>query len=99
MNIVNVGYDSTNYYVLADIKPRLLIDVGFPGTLAKLQNQCKRYDIQPTDIKYLLATHYHPDHAGLVGELQKLGIKLIVMDVQVSGVPLLRGILNRNIPS
>jgi ribonuclease/clavin/mitogillin len=60
MNIVNVGYDSTNYYVLADTKPRLLIDVGWPGTLPKLQYQCKRMGIQVPDIPYMLLTHYHP---------------------------------------
>ena len=77
MNILNVGYDSTNYYILADSKPRLLIDIGFPGTLPKLQNQLKRVDIKLTDIKHLLATHYHPDHAGLAQELKNLGLKLI----------------------
>jgi len=30
MNIVNVGYDSTNYYILADTTPRLLVDIGWP---------------------------------------------------------------------
>ena len=35
MNIVNVGYDSTNYYVLGLNATRLLIDVGWPGTLPK----------------------------------------------------------------
>lgn len=87
MNIVNVGYDSTNYYVLADKTPRLLIDVGFPNTLSKLEHQCKRMGIKLTDIKHLLATHYHPDHAGLVPELQRIGCKLIVMENQLSAVP------------
>lgn len=33
-------------------------------------------------IKYLLITHYHPDHMGIAGELMKLGIKLLLLDVQ-----------------
>jgi ribonuclease/clavin/mitogillin len=82
MNILNVGYTSTNYYILADAKPRLLVDVGFAGTLSKLQHEMKRVDIQLKDIKHLLATHYHPDHAGLVQELQDMGVKLIILDVQ-----------------
>src|SRR5476651_1745863 len=91
MNIVNVGYDSTNYYVLADsIGPRLLIDVGWPGTLPKLRHECKRTGIQLSQIGHLLATHYHPDHAGLAQELKRLGIKLIVLENQLSAVPLLR---------
>lgn len=90
MNIVNVGYDSTNYYVLADSKPRLLVDVGWPGTLPKLMAQCKRMSIQLADIQHFLITHYHPDHAGLAQELKRAGCKLILIDIQIPFVPLLR---------
>jgi endoribonuclease LACTB2 len=90
MNIVNVGYDSTNYYVLADGKPRLLVDVGFPGTLPKLQHQCKRMDIALKSIPLLFITHFHPDHAGLVGELQQIGCKVIVFETQIDAIPLLK---------
>lgn len=90
MNIVNVGYDSTNYYVLADTRPRLLVDVGWPGTLAKLEHQCKRTSVNLADIKHFLLTHYHPDHAGLAQELKRTGCKLIVMENQVAAIPVLR---------
>jgi glyoxylase-like metal-dependent hydrolase (beta-lactamase superfamily II) len=90
MNIVNVGYDSTNYYVLANTRPRLLVDVGFPGTLPKLLNQCKRMGVRFEDIPYLLVTHYHPDHAGLAQEVKRAGCKLILLENQVSAVPALR---------
>jgi endoribonuclease LACTB2 len=89
MNIVNVGYDSTNYYVLADARPRLLVDAGWPGTLAKFQHQCKRMGIKLEDIKHFLVTHYHPDHAGLTQELKRLGSKLILIDLQRAAVPTL----------
>ena len=65
MNIVNVGYDSTNYYILADTKPRLLVDAGWPGTMPKFQHVCKRAGIAIPDIKHIFVTHFHPDHAGL----------------------------------
>jgi glyoxylase-like metal-dependent hydrolase (beta-lactamase superfamily II) len=90
MNSVNVGYDSTNYYVLADTSPKLLIDVGWPGTLPKLQHQCKRLDISLQEIKHFLITHYHPDHAGLAQELKRIGLKLIVLENQLPAVPALR---------
>jgi endoribonuclease LACTB2 len=89
MNIVNVGYDSTNYYVIGD-KPRLLVDVGWPGTLPKLLNMLKRKTITLSEIKYLLSTHYHPDHAGLAQELKNEGIRLIVLETQLTSVPILR---------
>jgi ribonuclease/clavin/mitogillin len=90
MNIVNVGYRSTNYYVLADTAPRLLVDAGWPGTLPTMQHACKVMGIKLADIPYQLVTHYHPDHAGLAQELRQLGVQLIVLDTQLDGIPLLR---------
>jgi glyoxylase-like metal-dependent hydrolase (beta-lactamase superfamily II) len=90
MNIVNVGYRSTNYYVLTDRQPRLLIDAGWPGTLATMQHTCQRMGIPLASIPYQLITHYHPDHAGLAEDLKRLGVRLIVADSQLAGIPLLR---------
>ena len=90
MNIVNVGYDSTNYYVLGQGGTRLLVDVGWPGTLPKLLANLKRKDIALSDIRYLLVTHYHPDHAGLAQEVKAHGVKLIVLESQVQAIPILK---------
>ena len=70
-NILNVGYDSTNYYLLTTSAPKLLVDIGWPGTLPKLLRALQRYNLQLKDIPYALATHYHPDHAGLAQEAKK----------------------------
>ena len=84
MNIINVGYDSTNYYILDSKSGKLLIDCGWPGTLPKFMAELKRKGIAVQEIKYLLVTHFHPDHAGLTQDLKKLGIKLILLESQVS---------------
>jgi len=88
--IVNVGYDSTNYYVLGQGPKRLLVDVGWPNTLSKLTAAMKRKDIALEQIGYLLATHYHPDHAGLAQEVKAKGVRLIVVDLQVPFIPVLK---------
>ena len=90
MHLVNVGYDSTNYYVLGRGNRRLLVDVGFPGTLPRLLANLRRKDVALSDIQFLLATHYHPDHAGLAQELKHQGVRLVVLDVQLAAIPLLR---------
>ena len=46
----------------------------------------KQYNIKVSDISYVLATHYHPDHIGLVSELMKQGVKLLVVDTQCSNI-------------
>ena len=86
MNIVNVGYDSTNYYLLEAKAGRLLIDCGWPGTLPRLQAQLKRKGVSIHELKYLLVTHFHPDHAGIAQELKELGMKLILPESQVGSI-------------
>jgi ribonuclease/clavin/mitogillin len=86
MNIVNIGYDSTNYYLLALDKDYLMVDAGWPGTLPKLLNACKRKGVILDQIKYLLITHYHPDHAGLVQELKGANARLILLDIQRAAI-------------
>lgn len=87
MNIVNVGYDSTNYYLIESKSGKLLVDCGWPGTLPKLKAELKRKGISLGEIKYLLATHFHPDHAGLTQELKNQGIKLLLLEPQIDFVP------------
>ncbi|MFL5734289.1 MAG: MBL fold metallo-hydrolase [Chloroflexia bacterium] len=89
MNIVNVGYRSTNYYVLADTAPRLLVDAGWPGRLGEMRHACERMGVRLESIPYQLVTHFHPDHAGLAQDLKQLGVRLIVLDTQLAGIPLL----------
>ncbi len=83
MNILNVGYDSTNYYLLNIKDGKLLVDCGWPGTLPKFLAVLKRKDVSPDEIKYLLVTHFHPDHSGLTQELKNLGANLILLESQV----------------
>ena len=90
LNILNVGYDSTNYYLIETGQTRLLVDVGFPGTLPKLQHSLKRAGIALDSLGYLLVTHYHPDHAGIAQDLKQKGVRLIVLEEQLSGIPALK---------
>ncbi len=96
MNFVNVGYDSTNYYVIEQDRTRLLVDVGWPGTLPKLLASLKRKGLSLKDLNYLFVTHYHPDHAGLVQELKDRGIQHIVLEQQLTAIPLLKTYMKPN---
>lgn len=93
MHYLNLGYDSTNYYLLLAQPKALLVDIGFPQTLAKLQHRLNSYDLQLKQIGYLLVTHYHPDHAGLAQELKNAGLTLIVLEEQLAAIPQLGGYL------
>jgi ribonuclease/clavin/mitogillin len=88
--IVNVGYRSTNYWVVSTGASRLLVDLGWPGTMGLMLANLRRMDVPLDEIRYGLATHYHIDHAGLAQELKQAGVRLLVLDVQVSAVPIMK---------
>lgn len=89
ITIVNVGYKSTNYWVVSAGTSRLLIDLGWPGTMGPMQANLRRMGIPLKEIRYALATHYHIDHAGLAQELKNAGVPLLVVDVQLASIPLM----------
>ncbi|MEW6406899.1 MAG: MBL fold metallo-hydrolase [Chloroflexota bacterium] len=60
MNVVNVGYDSTNYYLLDAPAGKLLIDCGWPGTLPKLSAELKRKGIGWNEVRHLLVRSFPP---------------------------------------
>lgn len=87
LNIVNVGYRSTNFWVVSSGSSRLLVDIGWPGTMGKMQANLKRMDVPIQEIEYTLATHYHIDHAGLAEEFKRKGVPLLVLEPQVEAIP------------
>ena len=88
--VVNVGYRSTNFYVVSAGRSRLLVDLGWPGTFAKLRAELDRKDVPISELRYGLATHYHPDHAGAAQELKCAGVPLLVVAGQEAAIPLLK---------
>ena len=90
VTIVNVGYRSTNYWVVSAGSSRLIVDLGWPGTMGKMRASLKRKDVPIEEIRYALATHYHIDHAGLGQEFKQAGVPLLVLDTQIEAIPLMK---------
>jgi glyoxylase-like metal-dependent hydrolase (beta-lactamase superfamily II) len=88
--IVNVGYRSTNFWVVSAGRSRLLVDLGWPGQLGALEANLGRMGIPLGEISHGLATHYHIDHAGAAQDLKKRGMKLIVLAEQVAVIPAMK---------
>lgn len=85
--IVNVGYRSTNFWVVSAGSNRLLVDLGWPGRAAELFANLQRKGVPLSEIRYGLATHYHIDHAGAAQDLKKKGVPLLVLEQQVDAIP------------
>lgn len=48
-----------------------LIDAGFPGTMALVEERLKDLKRRPEDIHDVLVTHCHPDHVGGLAEVKR----------------------------
>ena len=90
ISIVNVGYRSTNFWVVSAGRSRLLVDLGWPGRFGALEKELSRKDIPLGEITHGLATHYHLDHAGAAQDLKNGGMRLIVIEEQMPFIPLMK---------
>ncbi|MBQ7274244.1 MAG: MBL fold metallo-hydrolase [Clostridiales bacterium] len=81
-----IKYGNTNTYLVHGTTGNLLVDTDMAGTLQGFYRAIMAQEIQVSDITYVLATHYHPDHIGIVSELMALGVKLVIAQPQVEHV-------------
>ena len=94
--VTKLKYGNTNTYFIRGAKGSILLDTDYAGTLQMFYKEIKKNGISLKDITYILATHYHPDHMGLVGELVSMGVKFLVMDIQVPNLHFSDDIFSRD---
>lgn len=84
--IERIKYGNTNTYLLRGTGGAVLVDTDYAGTMSAFYGAIKERGVRVSDITYVLATHYHPDHVGLVGALTEQGVGLLLMESQVDSV-------------
>ena len=84
--LYRIRYGNTNTFLLRGETGSLLIDTDYAGTMPSFYRAIKELGVKIADITYVLATHYHPDHIGLISELMSQGVKLVIMESQRESV-------------
>jgi glyoxylase-like metal-dependent hydrolase (beta-lactamase superfamily II) len=70
-------YHNTNCFFIGNLKSERLIafDAGWPCTLYEYQRRMKEVGLRFADIQIAMVSHFHMDHAGLIGGFQEAGIQ------------------------
>lgn len=65
-------------YLISGPDGLVLVETGPASTLSNLRVQLAKYGIKTSDIKHVLVTHIHLDHAGAAGWLAQEGAQIYV---------------------
>ena len=85
-DILKLRYGMTNTFFIRGKNGGLLVDTDYAGTLPAFYQAIKAAGIGLEEIRFVLATHFHPDHIGLVSGLMRQGVKLLLIDLQKDSV-------------
>lgn len=80
-NVYYVGDNDLASYLIVTSKGDILVNVGFEYSVDEIQSRVKTLGFQPTDIKILLVTHAHSDHAAALASIKRVtGAKLMAIE-------------------
>ena len=81
--IEEIKYSNTNTYLIHGKTGDLLFDTGWAGTFGALCKALGEKGLKLQSIKYLLISHFHPDHMGIAQKTaDAAGAVIAVPDVQ-----------------
>jgi len=69
-HVYSVGADALNLFLIVLPDGLTLVDGGFPGSMAIVDEAVRSLGRRPDEIRDILGTHCHPDHAGGLAEIK-----------------------------
>ena len=86
-NIYYVGASDITSYLIVTPAGDILLDGGFVETAPMIEANIQRLGFKLSDVKYILSSHEHPDHAGGISQLQRVtGAKFVALEQEVPGL-------------
>lgn len=80
-NIYYVGAEGVASYLISTPRGHILMDSGFAETVPRIQDSLNQLGFRLEDVKVLINSHAHFDHAGGFAQLKKLtGAKLMISE-------------------
>ena len=82
MKIHELKYSNTNTYLIEGDSGMLLFDTGWAGTFPVFCKAMGELAIPVQEIRYILISHFHPDHMGIAQEIADQGAVILVPELQ-----------------
>lgn len=70
-NLYYVGASDVTAFLITSPQGDIVLDGGFPETAPQILANIRKLGFEPKDVKWLLNSHAHCDHAGGLAELQR----------------------------
>jgi len=71
MKPIQIPLSMSTTYLIRCPSGYLQIDTGYERDYPAYQNALIKLNIQPEEVKYLILTHHHDDHAGFLNEISR----------------------------
>ena len=82
MKIHELRYSNTNTYLIEGASGLLLFDTGWAGTFPAFCRAMGGLAIPVQEIRYILISHFHPDHMGIAQEIADQGAVILAPELQ-----------------
>lgn len=84
-NIHYVGASGISSFLITTPEGHILMDTGFETTVPRIRESVTKLGFKLTDIKFILNSHAHTDHAGGHAEMQRLtGAKVMMSEADAA---------------
>jgi metallo-beta-lactamase class B len=84
-NVWYVGASDVSSFLITTSKGHILLDSGFAETVPQIKQNLAQLGFKLADVKILINSHAHPDHAGGLAELKELtGAKLMATEASAA---------------
>ena len=86
-NIYYVGASDITSYLIVTPQGAILLDGGFVETAPMIEANIQKLGFKLGDVKFILSSHEHLDHAGGISELRRAtGAKFVALEQEVPGL-------------
>jgi len=85
MNILTMLVKHANIYLIGD-RQYVMYDCGWQDSFPAIRSGLKEFDLRFDQVRGVIVSHFHPDHAGTLELLHQHGVEPLVIEQQLAHI-------------